>query len=399
MANKFALLLLIGISVLVSRLAINFSSKTTSGPITFKGEVASIPTLQKGSLNFRVGKYLVISKYQNLDLGDRVEVSGNLSKGKVVADKVEKLPKPWLEERLFAFRNYLKEAIYRYFPDPQASLLTGITLGQNLLPRDFKNDLVATGTIHVVVVSGYNISIVGQFILVLAPYLGRRKTSLLAIATIVCYTFLVGFTAPTLRATAMGIITLTGVLLGRKTLALWALTLSAYLLLIWNPDYLTDISFQLSFLATLGVLLFTTPISNKLTRLHKFWKETLATTLGAQILVLPLLFYYFGTIALSAPIVNTLVLWVIPVTTLLGFVFLAVSSITILGQVLALILLAPLSFFTQIVSAFASLRFLLLQVEPNNWLVLIGYYLLLSSLIVNFKIKRLAKRNEAKNVA
>jgi len=385
---KLGLFIFLTLVLVVSRVTENLSEPLSRGKIEFSGEVASSPYVRGNKLQFRVGKYLVSSDYLELNLGDKVRVGGEVEEGKVIASEVERLPLSALETTSRNVRDNLSKKIYAYFADPQASLLAGITLGLDQLPKDFKENLIITGTIHVVVVSGYNIALVGGFFLVSAPYIGRKKASLLAIAAIICYTLLVGVSAPTLRAAVIGIVTLVGLLLGRKALALYSLGLAGAAMLVINPNFLTDISFQLSFLATLGIIAFTKPISSKLTRVHGLFRESIATTIAAQILVLPVLFYHFGTVSLLSPLVNSLVLWLIPLVTIGGFIFLVASFINnLLAQGVGLILLAPLFFFTYLVNEFAKLKFLFLEIGGSNWLLAVGYYSLVLSFLLRQKVK------------
>ncbi len=394
--RKISVFLIFALAFLFWRITTGLQ-QPQEGRVVFQGEVSSLPKVTKNGLTYQVGKFTVASGYVSVNLGDNLKVDGVLKDRLVTAKSITKLPTPWWQQRLLALRQSLKSQIYRYFPDPQASLLAGITLGQNLISYNFKQQLVATGTIHVVVVSGYNIALVGSFFLVLAPYLGRRKTTLLALVGIVCYTILVGFSAPTLRSTAMGVITLAGILLGKRTLALYLLGLTAWLMVVVNPSYLIDISFQLTFLATLGVLSFTPSFNQSFHKLHPFLREGLATTLAAQVLVVPVLFYYFGTVSLSAPLVNTLVLPVVPFVTLVGFIFLVVSFVsTFVGGVISSILMLPLTFFTFTVATFAQFKQLLITIEPNNLFLLSGYYLLVASFVLRGKARRVRK---AKNLA
>mgnify|MGYP001589380587 FL=1 len=164
-------------------------------------------------------------------------------------------------------------------------------------------------------------------------------------------------------------------------------------MLLINPEYIFDISFQLTFAATLGVLLFTKALERRLNKFPKWFSETLATTLAAQVLVIPLLFYYFGTVSLLSPLVNTLVLWTIPISTVLGFAFLGLTFISnFLANLSSYLLILPLTFFTAAVDFFGSFKVFVLNFEKNNLISVCGYYLLLLSLIPKYLKIRLIKR-------
>lgn len=381
--------------ILVVRLLFFYNSKQNSGEISISGQILSEPYLKKGELNFRLDRYKVFSPYQNIRFGDSVAVTGNLDQGVIQANKVEILVEEGLLVWFKRFRLNLNNTIRKNLPEPQSQLLSGILLGiKSDLGKDFKQDLVNTGTLHVVVVSGYNIALVAGLALSLRSLIGRKKASLLAAILVIIYTFLVGISAPTLRATLMALLTIAAAVLGRATIAIYLLCLTGYLMLFFNPANLADISFQLTFLATLGLVLFTKPISGVLKKITKSIREPLATTLAAQSLVTPLIFFYFGTFSLSAPVVNILVLWTIPLATLGGFIYLLLSQVSSLGASLfSYLLLLPLTIFTLIVKIFGKFKFLVFESEKGNFLVLIGYFMLIIATVVFLWTKSYASKD------
>lgn len=372
------------ISLLGCRLFFFYGSKPNSGELKVSGQVLNEPYLRKGKLNFRLDRYLVVSEYKNIVFGDFVAVTGNLVDKKLVAKSVQIVPKRGFEGALTQLRLKLNNQIKENLPSPQSELLTGVVLGiKSDLDPKFKQNLINTGTLHVVVVSGYNIALVAGLVSSLSFLIGRKKANILAIGSIVIYTLLVGASAPTLRAALMGTLTLTATLMGRQALSVYLLFLTGYLLLLVNPRNLVDISFQLTFLATLGLIMFTKRLSNLLSKLTKVLREPLATTLAAQSLVTPLIVFYFGNLSLIAPLVNVLVLWSVPTITLIGFTYLAVGQInTLLASVLGYLLLLPLTFFVKVVEFFGQLNLLVFQLDEGNWFILLGYLSLLTSALV-----------------
>lgn len=385
MPNKLLISAVIVLAVLVLFRLSTLRNYPDSANFQVQGEISSNPYLYRDQIVFYLGRYKISAAYQNLEYGDKVAINGKKTGFEIQANKVNEVKKGQLEQSLFDLRKDLDQRIASHFPDPQAQLLSGILLGvKSSLSKEFKANLVNTGTIHVVVVSGYNIVIIGSFVLFLAPFLGRKKTTVLALLTIAFYTLLVGFSAPTLRALIMGAVALVAVLLGRRTLALYTLFLTALVMLLINPDYLVDISFQLSFAATLGVLVFTSSFQKRFKKLPKLVSEPLATTLAAQILVLPLIFYYFGQISLISPVANTLVLWTVPLVTILGFVFLAATAVAgFLANLISYVLILPLTFFTATVSYLGQVSFFVLTLEKSNLVTVAGYYLVVLALGLN----------------
>ena len=165
---------------------------------------------------------------------------------------------------IYVFRDKALENIYLIFPDPEASLLAGILLGVDTgLPKDLQQAFKDTGTAHIIAISGFNIAIIaGLFFTLFSRMLGQTRGSIVAILGIALYTFLVGADAAVVRAAIMGGIALTVRQLGRRNDGLNALMLSAVIMSIFNPHIPWDVGFQLSFFATLGLILYAEPFQN-----------------------------------------------------------------------------------------------------------------------------------------
>jgi competence protein ComEC len=164
---------------------------------------------------------------------------------------------------LFAFKEKSFNNIYRLFPDPESSLLAGILLGVDTgLTRELQQAFKNTGTAHIIAISGFNISIIaGIFYTFFSRFFGDRRGAIIAITGIVLYTFIVGADAAVVRAAVMGGLALLAKQLGRRQAALNTLLAVALFMCLWNPLYLWDVGFQLSFFATLGLILYATPFS------------------------------------------------------------------------------------------------------------------------------------------
>lgn len=276
-------------------------------------------------------------------------------------------------------RELVSATVRESLPEPQASLLLGMMLGvKGGFPSSFYEALRVSGTLHVVVVSGYNIT-------VLINALGRGliflplKVRFFAIALgIFLFVSLVGPEAPVIRAAIMGSIALLATVLGRQKDALRAFLVAAIIMLILNPSWLLNLSFQLSFLATLGLIIFV-PIIDRFTPGRGApLREDLVTTLAAQILVWPLIAYTFGQVSLLSPIANTLVLWTVPISTVLGLVTTALAIfVKQIGYLIMLPINILLTYFVQVVGWFSSLNFGFFEISPFSALALLFYYLVL----------------------
>ena len=184
------------------------SSQITTGFVQIEGVVQDDPRQRGQSVFFDFQGYKIItSVYPKISYGDVIKIEGEANEdGFVSFPKIEKIDKiSNFQTFLFSIRSKIDEKINKFLPEPQSSLLSGVLLGVDRgLPDDFEDDLRTTGTIHVVVVSGYNIMVVGGFFLLLAGRIKRKYAIILSIIAIIFYTLLTGAQPPTVRAAIMG---------------------------------------------------------------------------------------------------------------------------------------------------------------------------------------------------
>lgn len=287
----------------------------------------------------------------------------------------------------------LDQTAKKILPYPEGALLSGMLVGnQGKIPFELKQQLITTSTIHLIVVSGQNLSILAGFVIKLAPWLGRKKTLILTLGIIIFYSFLTGLQVPVLRAGLMAGASYLAQLLGKETMGWWVLFLTAGLMLLYNPNYLFSISFQLSFLATLAVVTIAPILLKKLHFVPKILREDLGVTISAQILTLGVIAFYFQRISLIGILANSLLLWSIPLLMISGFLALGAGLVNqLLGQLIGLVPSILLTYFIDIVKIFSGFSFSSLEIgETSLWLWL-GYYLLLGAIFwgidKNSKIK------------
>ncbi len=252
---------------------------------------------------------------------------------------------------VYAFKDQAVAHVYRIFPEPEASLLAGILLGDDnglsvSLQQAYKN----TGTAHIIAISGFNIAIIaGVFVFLFSRLLGRRRGAIAAVVGILLYTVLVGATASVVRAAIMGGLAILAGQLGRRQNGLNTLFVTAAIMAVINPNTLWDVGFQLSFAATFGLVLYAQPLQDWFTRLLTR-RLPLATaqnisaplsaamffTLAAQLTTLPIMAYQFGRISLVSILANPFILPVQPAVMVLGGLAVILSFIYLpLGQVAA----------------------------------------------------------------
>lgn len=234
---------------------------------------------------------------------------------------------------LYSIKEKSLENIYRIFPDPESSLLAGILLGVDTgLTRELQQAFKNTGTAHIIAISGFNISIIaGLFVTLFSRFLGPVRGSILAVLGIITYTVLVGGDAAVVRAAIMGSLALFARQVGRRQFALNTLLAVALIMTLVNPLYLWDVGFQLSFFATLGLILYANPFSqfansiisryfpvSAAERAAELFSEFVLLTLAAQLTTIPIMAYHFQRISLISFIANPFILPAQPAVMILG---------------------------------------------------------------------------------
>jgi competence protein ComEC len=240
-----------------------------------------------------------------------------------VTIEAEEVGQQW-RAGLLAFKARAQASINRLVPEPEASLLSGILLGNDAgLPASLQEAFRATGMSHIIAISGFNISLLAGGVTRLAtPLIGKRRSAWLALVAIALYTALVGADAAVVRAAIMGGLYLTGNrLLGRPLYARGTLFSAAFLMTVANPLILWDVGFQLSFAATLGLMLYADRFhrwtSARLTPrlpervvgpLMGFLSDAVLVTLAAQLATLPLMLAVFDQVSIISLVANPLIL-------------------------------------------------------------------------------------------
>jgi competence protein ComEC len=290
---------------------------------------------------------------------------------------------------LYLLKNKFIENINAAIPEPNSSLLNGVILGakQSLgekLLTDFKN----VGLIHIVVLSGYNLTLIILGVLHVASYFGKRKLGfVVSIFLLILFSLMVGLGATVIRAAIMAMIAILAKHLGRPNDALRALFVAGILMLLWNPLLLThDPSFQLSFMATLGLILFSPFLETWISQ--QKWlnfittkggvREILASTFAVQLFLLPFLIKMSGTFSLISFLVNLIVLPLVPTLMFLGFATGLSGFLPLIGKFVAWPFGIPSYVLSQIIILITEfsvqLPFSFIQIGSlPTWLVLFWY--------------------------
>ena len=286
--------------------------------------------------------------------------------------------------------------IYHMFPDPESSLLAGILLGVDTgLTRELQQAFKDTGTAHIIAISGFNISIIaGIFFAFFSRFLGERRGALAAVLGIALYTFIVGADAAVVRAAIMGSLALLARQVGRRQFALNTLLAVALLMCLWNPLFLWDVGFQLSFFATLGLILYAEPFSKFANRLitryfpassaerfAELFSEFVLLTLAAQLTTIPIMAYQFQRISLISFVANPFILPAQPAVMILGGLAVLLSLAWFpLGQLAAWVAWPFVVYTIRIVELFDRVPHgTLFLGDLSIWIVLLFYAALLSA--------------------
>ncbi len=355
---------------------------------------------QRLSLNVGQNIFITAPAFPRFNYGQTLNISGTIQQRLLKDNRVVNtmfFPKITIKKEEADFPQNLifhaREKIHSVFqatlPPISASLLFGIVFGgKEQMPKSFSNNLATVGLMHVIAASGMNVTMVAAAaFFILAKFFRRQLAIILSILSIFLYMLLAGFSPSIIRAAIMACLAFTAALIGRQYLALFALGLSAFLILFFHPSLLFDLGFQLSFMATLGIILLVPLLSGKKKEKEKSAVlesvfTDMTTTTAAQIATLPILLATFGQYGLFSIPVNALVLWMVPILMTLGGLAAIFSLILPIVAKLFLWLALPfLIYLEDIVIYFGKLQ-LNFQIENFPMGFVLGYYLLLAAFVL-----------------
>ncbi len=329
--------------------------------VVFTGTVAADPDIRETTQRVEVVVHqekeqarilAVLPLYPALEYGDTVTVSGTLALPEAFATdggrsfdyphflakdgifalmeqaSMERLDTPvsvaaYVPRTLYAARHLFALGVSRALPEPMSSLAVGLLAGgKQGLGKVLLDAFTVSGLLPIIVLSGYNVMIVAEAILRGLQFAPKRIAIGIASITILLFVLAAGGGASAVRAGIMAGVGLFARATSRTYDALRALVFVLVLMLLLNPLLLIyDPGFQFSFMATLGLIIGAPRVEPYLVWVKSSTlREVLATTIAAQVFVLPLLLYETGNLSLVAVPANVLVLPVIPLTMLLSFI-------------------------------------------------------------------------------
>ena len=269
----------------------------------------------------------------------------------------------WLIRQLLWVKGEFMRSLEMVIAEPAVALGEGLLLGvKQAMPPELLTAFRQTGIIHIVVLSGYNVALVVEFIMLVLLYVLPYRARLIAgMAAIGCFALLVGLSATVVRACVMATFLLLAKVAGNTYHIVRGLTLAGVVMLLVNPLLLPyDVGFQLSFLATLGLIVLSPRIESWLSWFPQVFgsRSLLSATIATQIFVWPILLYQIGELSIVSVVVNVLVLPAVPVAMLLTFMTGLVSMIsTVAALPVAALATVSLQYIMAVPLAFASVPF------------------------------------------
>lgn len=397
--------------------------------ILAEGIIIDEPDARENSTNYTVKLYkisgdaisekirIVAKSYPSFVYGDKVLISGELQKPKSFKtdsgkyfDYASFLSKDdifyqmifprikfvsggnggFIKQYLFGFKNAFLSQVQKLIPEPQVSLLGGLVVGaKQSLGKKLQDDFRTTGIIHIVVLSGYNITIVADAIMrtfSFFPFISRSAGTVFGVFSIVLFALMTGASATIVRASIMAILVILARVTGRTYDITRALFIAGFVMIIDNPKILVyDTSFQLSFLATLGLIWISPLLSKHISFIPtKKLREFATATIATQIFVLPFILYKMGELSIVALPVNLLVLITVPATMLFGFLSGMIGFLSLVfATPFSFIAYILLSYQLKVVELFANLPFASIKIDVFPLWLMLGLYVVYGVVLWN----------------
>lgn len=300
-------------------------------------------------------------------------------------------------------KNRMSENINKVIPYPYSTLGNGLIFGgSSELPEALKNNFSRTGMTHIIAVSGYNVTIIAEYLILFGIWIGlwRKQAFWFALIGIIIFVAMTGFPSSAVRAGVMGGLLLWAMKNGRLANSWNAIIFAAAIMLLLNPMLLRyDIGFQLSFLATIGIIALAPFWEKSLIKKHKAlgFTEIFFLSLSAQIFVVPILMYNFHTLSLISLAANLLVLPLIPLSMLLVFLT-AVSGFIFppLSLLFAWLTYLPLRYEIEIINRLAGFGWASREVNNFSALMMIVWYFILAGIVILFR--KILKRKKGEKI-
>jgi ComEC/Rec2-related protein len=366
--------------------------------ITYSGEIlfrlSNFPRYSIGDVLKICGTFDEPENFEDFDYKKFLmnkQVYGILEPGSAEYVRRENSPK----SRLYDFKKKLVEILEKNMTEPQVSLLAGILLGEDRVFTDeFEENVRKSGTSHIVAASGYNVTILILMTDRIFGFLDKRKRNLLSLLVIWCFCVMSGLSASIVRASIVGSLTLIGRLFGKYQSIHRSFIIGIFLFVFFSPTVIFDVGFQLSILATSGLIYLSPSIENflegKKVKIGETFKEYTLTTMSCTLSTMPVSISSFGTFSMVGILANTLILPVLESTMLWGFLGLIFSYIfKNISEIFFTVSFIQLKYFEIVVNKLGSLDFLVFEIDGTAKIVtvVITVLFLLFFILKNFPVK------------
>lgn len=306
-----------------------------------------------------------------------------------------KIPSKWFfVQSLNNIRNDIIQTHSKYLKSPNLELLGGIVFGDDAItpPDDIKISFQKSGLLHLLAASGMNVALIyGIWFFILRKLKVPFNLSVSSgIFIVIFYALMTGLGPSVIRAAFMLIFILIGKLIDRDAHSISLLAFVALLMLIYNPAYINDVGFQLSFIVTLGLLLMTPFVFEKTKLLPAWLSGAIFIPLIAQLWVAPIQMYYFNSFSTYSIFANIAILPFVTIVSFGGFISAVLALFKPFANLTCLIfdfVLNPvLNMLVVISDYFSNLPHSLIQTIQPNTLQIIIYYLIISLITLVLKI-------------
>ncbi len=371
--------------------------------IEFSGQIINHPDISKEKSRFVVRwqkKKILINtnRYPEYKYGNILKIGGTLKKpndyyfhqgilGVLYNPEIRKINVGgnFFIKNIYNLRDRFEEVLNKTLSEPASSFAAGLILGSKRnIPDSLMSDFNRTGTTHIIAVSGYNVTIIIAYVGIFLGIFSRKLRFWGSLLFIISFVIMTGAPASVLRAGILAGLIAFGHFQGRRVNMTILLLLVASIMILFNPYNLKyDISFQLSFLAFVG-LIYLSPIISSLKMIKwmpTLFKSTFSETMGAQTMVFPILIFYFGRISIVSPIVNVLILWIIPISMFFIFIIALLGWFWIsLGQIIGWLGWIFLEYILIVVRFFSKIPWASIEIKTDTWwwmlLVYVGILLI-----------------------
>lgn len=407
---------------------------------TIKGQIVSIPDISNDRTKFFLDVFFIDSiklnaktlvtlegNFNDLNIGDNVEINGKVRKPfkagnpsqfdygnylrnfntftttyadncKIVHNEL--LPKWEFRQKLNDVRNSILKIHSKYLKSPNKEILGGIVFGDDAVtpPEDIKETFINSGLLHILAASGMNVAFVFGFWFFIMRFLHipYRINIIGGVLMVLLYTLMTGLGASVLRATLMLVFIQIGKLIDRDTHTVSLLSFVALILLIYNPAYINEVGFQLSFVVTLGLLTTAQVIFDKMQniKLPDWIKAGVLIPIVAQIWVAPIQMFYFNTFSTYSIFANILTVPFLSIISFGGFVSSILATIKPIANYVCMIFDFVLKYAIDAVviisKTFSQLSNSLVETTHPNVLQIVVYYaiILLVTLLIKIGINK-----------